>query len=95
MFKFNKKKINKARRMRDDYRELNRNERMAFTMDAVMYNCDEESMEAFWLQLPRDVQLEVVGIFDKRLHEIRQEVLQYLIDSRNVELFGKKGDSKE
>lgn len=95
MFKFNKKKIARAKRMRNDYRESHRNDRLTFMMDAVMYNCDEESMKAFWLQLPRNVQLEVIGIFDKRLHEIRQEVLQYLIDSRNVELFGKKGDSKE
>jgi len=87
---FNNKKANKVRRIREDYHDLHKCERVGFLIDAILYNCDEESMKAFWLQLPKDVQLEVIGIFDKRIHDIRQEVLQYLIDSRNIELYEKK-----
>lgn len=88
---FNNKKINKVRRrIRKDYNELHKFERVGFLIDAILYNCDEESIKAFWLQMPRDVQLEVIGIFDERIHEIRQEVLQYLIDTRNIEMYGKE-----
>lgn len=88
---FNERKINKVRRrIREDYHDLHKFERVGFLIDAILYNCDEEFIKAFWLQMPRDVQLEVIGIFDKRIHEIRQEVLQYLIDSRNIEIYRKE-----
>lgn len=88
---FNKNKETKRRvRIRQDYHDLHKYDQVGFLIDAILYNCDEESIKTFWLQIPRDAQLEVVGIFDKRLREIRQEVVQCLIDRRNDEIFKKK-----
>ena len=82
--------VRRFKKIRKDYGKLEKSAKQGFMMDVVMYDCDEDCIKAFWLDLPDDVQMRVMDIFNTRVHNLRREIMDILIEERDKRMYGDK-----